>query len=230
MGFVNAGIDGTAFPSLPRPLRSGRDKLRNFWGSGEPKVWGCEEEEESSQMCLHVETGLLRLLWSFVCSAFRRNPAREQRSGQKCRYLFIQENSQNNTYLGAFRNNRTRPTELLNQFGGNSPAHTHWAGAGTPAEAAGTRAPHPSRAQHPSSHPGGLWSFPGIPPSTGRAPIPGLWAEQSPSKGLTLGVRGRISSVPGVNQRRKVKCCFLRGKNLECCPQAFQSLDCWCLL
>lgn len=100
------------FHPLPGP--SGREKLRSFWVSGEPKVWGCEEEEdgeESSQACQHVETGLFRLPWGFVCSAFRRNPAGEQRSGQKCRYLFIQENSESstsNTYLGAFRNNRAQ--------------------------------------------------------------------------------------------------------------------------
>lgn len=28
-------------------------------------------------------------------------------------------------YLGAFRNNRTRPAELLNQFGGDAAARTH---------------------------------------------------------------------------------------------------------
>lgn len=63
MGFVNAGIDGTALPSLPRPLQPGWDKLRNFWVSAEPEVWGCEEEEEEdgeqgSQMSQHMETGL----------------------------------------------------------------------------------------------------------------------------------------------------------------------------
>lgn len=51
MGFVNAGIDGTAFPSPPWPLRSGKVKL---WVSGEPKLWGHgeeeEEEDEGSQM------------------------------------------------------------------------------------------------------------------------------------------------------------------------------------
>lgn len=84
MGFVNAGIDGTAFPSLPRPLRSGREKLGSFWISGEPEVCGCGEEEageESSQMSLHVETGLFRLLQGFVCSAFRRNPAKRAKVG-----------------------------------------------------------------------------------------------------------------------------------------------------
>lgn len=60
---------------------------------------------------------------TFVCSAFRRNPAKEQRSGEKCWYLFIQESFANNTYLGAFRNNITHPSELLNQFGSNAPAH-----------------------------------------------------------------------------------------------------------
>lgn len=173
MGFVNAGIDGTAFPSLPRPLRSGREKLGSFWICGEPEVCGCGEEEareESSQMSLHVETGLFRLLQGFVCSAFRRNPAREQRSGQKCRYLFIQENSANNTYLGAFRNNRTRPTELLNQFGGDTPEH------------AGQEQGHRERQLEPEHHippghgipaptPGGSRTFPGIPPSTGGIPF-----------------------------------------------------------
>lgn len=70
----------------------------------------------------------------FVCSAFRRNPAKEQRSGEKCWYLFIQESSVNNMYLGAFRNNITRPTELLNQFGSDTPANTRaeaWAARGT---------------------------------------------------------------------------------------------------
>lgn len=43
MGFVNAGIDGTAFPSLLRPLSSKQEKLRCFWVSREPKVRGCRE-------------------------------------------------------------------------------------------------------------------------------------------------------------------------------------------
>lgn len=64
----------------------------------------------------------------FVCSAFRRNPAKEQRSGEKCWYLFIQESFVNNMYLGAFRNNITRPAELLNQFGSDTPARTGAAG------------------------------------------------------------------------------------------------------
>lgn len=38
----------------------------------------------------------------FLCSAFRRNPAKEQRSGEKCWYLFIQEDLVNNTDSGAF--------------------------------------------------------------------------------------------------------------------------------
>ena len=76
----------------------------------------------------------------FVCSAFRRNPAKEQRSGEKCWYLFIQESFVNNMYLGAFRNNITRPTELLNQFGSDTPAHTRAearAARGTPGRARG---------------------------------------------------------------------------------------------
>lgn len=180
MGFVNAGIDGTAFPSLPRPLRSGREKLGSFWISGEPEVCGCGEEEageESSQMSLHVETGLFRLLQGFVCSAFRRNPAREQRSGQKCRYLFIQENSVNNTYLGAFRNNRTRPTELLNQFGGDTPEH-----AGQESRDTGRGSWNQSTTSHQGTASqlparGGQPDIPRNPPQHRGNPIPVIWAE-----------------------------------------------------
>lgn len=42
MGLLNAGTDGTAFPSLLRPLSSGQ-KLRCVWVSCESKVQGCRE-------------------------------------------------------------------------------------------------------------------------------------------------------------------------------------------
>lgn len=131
----------------------------------------------------------------FVCSAFRRNPAKEQRSGEKCWYLFIQESFVNNMYLGAFRNNITRPTELLNQFGSGAPAHT---GAevrdGGGRDAAGTargKQP-PTGARELTPNPGGAQGsqpFPGTPPklcSTGVAPSLGA-AQPRWSSGLMPG-------------------------------------------
>lgn len=125
----------------------------------------------------------------FVCSAFRRNPAKEQRSGEKCWYLFIQESFANNMYLGAFRNNITRPTELLNQFGGDTPAHTRAevrAAQGTPGRAcgraAGKAAIHPSTITHLKSR--GARVPPSLVSSTGGSPISGCCltcAEQRPS-------------------------------------------------
>ena len=116
----------------------------------------------------------------FVCSAFRRNPAKEQRSGEKCWYLFIQESFANNMYLGAFRNNLTRPTELLNQFGSEVPAQTRHRrdAAGRAGGRAAGKAAVPGYSNPPQS-PGGSGqpAAPAIPPvlflAQGGAPFLG---------------------------------------------------------
>lgn len=67
------------FHPFPGPSAPGG---RSFWVSGEPKLWACGEEEEEedgeegSQMWKQGRSGFSR---GFVCSAFRRNPARESK-------------------------------------------------------------------------------------------------------------------------------------------------------
>uniref|UniRef100_A0A8C3MDA0 Uncharacterized protein n=1 Tax=Geospiza parvula TaxID=87175 RepID=A0A8C3MDA0_GEOPR len=96
---------------------------------------------------------------------------------------------------------------------------TQGAGAGTPGEAAGTRAAHPTGAQHPKSIPGAP-GIPRNPPQHREQPHSGIWAEQRSD----IGVRGRISSVPGVNQREKSKMLLSQREKLGVSPPGFSEL------
>lgn len=161
---------------------------RSFWVSGEPELWGCEEEdgEEGSQMSLHVENGAAQAPPGVLCALHlgETRPESKGRGRNAGIYLSRRTLRKNNTYLGAFRNGRTRPTELLNQFGGDTPLHTLGRSRDT------GRGQSSTSHQGTTSHPGGLQAAAHSqesPPARGGDPVPWIRAEQRPSKVLTLG-------------------------------------------
>lgn len=216
MGFVNAGIDGTAFPSPPRPLRAPGGRSSEASGSlVSPRSGVVRRRRMGRRVPRRVST------WKRGCSGF---------PGVLCALHLGEtrpESKGRGRNAGIYLSRRTlraaRATRIWEPFETTElrAAKPVWwrqpctqgAGAGTPGEAAGARAAHPTGAQHPKPIPGAL-GIPRNPPQHREQPHSGIWAEQRSE----TWVRGRISSVPGVNQRKKSKMLLSQSEKLGVLP------------
>lgn len=212
MGFVNAGIDGTAFPSPPRPLRAPGGRSSEASGSlVSPRSGVVRRRRMGRRVPRCVST------WKWGCSGF---------PGVLCALHLGEtrpESKGRGRNAGIYLSRRTlraaRATRIWEPFETTelrAAKPVWWRQPCTQEQEQG----HRERQLEPEQHipPGhnipnpslGALGIPRNPPQHREQPHSGIWAEQRSE----TWVRGRISSVPGVNQRKKSKMLLSQSEKL----------------